>query len=274
MKVFDFFLPQTQEDKQNSTDIANQSVISSECVWSRQLVVNLLCFLGLMDGMNLDVCIDGIKSEGKMINQGTWRQTVTFRWYITDTIIELCHSLSKAVKYLLQLLITDTMRTCCHVPTAAAISLSHVGTHWPPSLCFADSPRVQCRQRSASSMHMCLLLYPCTAAGTDISCVCTCDSATRSSFGYAEDTMALFNSPTYNYSRKWWKSSVPASCIIVSLFCYVCLWNSWVMLNVPWLLHTSSSSRDHLRKGEIVFNSVRGFNFTQWNVIGKNNNST
>lgn len=188
-----------------------------------QLVVKILCFLGLMDGMNLDICIDGIKSGGKMINQGTWRQTVTFRWYITDTIIELCHSSSEAVKYLLQLLITDTMRTRCHVPTAAAIYLSHVGTHWTPSLSFADSPRGKCRRRSASSVHMCLLLDPCTAAGTDISCVCTCDNATRSSFGYAEDTMALFNSPTYNYSIKWWTSSVPASCIIVSLFCNVCL---------------------------------------------------
>lgn len=153
--MFDFFLPQAQKDKQN-TDIANQSVISSECIWSPTVGDKHSLFLRFVGWDGRWRLYGWNKIRGKMINQGTWRQTVTFRWFIT--IIKLCHSSSEAVKYLLQLLIMDTMRTRCHVPTAAAIYLSHVGTHWPPSRCFADSPRGKRRQRSASSVHVCFSL--------------------------------------------------------------------------------------------------------------------
>lgn len=122
--IWIIFLPQTQEEKNKTTlTFLNQSVISSECIWSRTVGRYSLCFLGLLGGMNVGVCIDCI-DEGK---------ANTFRWFIT--IIKLCHSSSEVVKYLLQLLIVDTIRTRCHVPTAAIIYLSHVGTHWPPPFC-------------------------------------------------------------------------------------------------------------------------------------------
>lgn len=58
--IWILFLPQAQEEKNKTTlTFLNQSVISSECIWSR--TVYSLCFLGLLGGMNVDVCIDGIK---------------------------------------------------------------------------------------------------------------------------------------------------------------------------------------------------------------------
>lgn len=209
-----------------------------------------------------------------MIKQQPGGQAVVFWRFFT----QLCHSASEAVKYPLQLLISDTMRSRCHVPAAAAVDLSHVGTPWPPAppLCVLQTvpevnPDRDQRRQCASSPFVfhsgtCAFCYTCALQQVQTFSLCAHVTVSPDSLQAEQRTQWLFLPPPDN-SRSQCKVMgsplcAPASCITVISRCFLQSWKSGVMINVPWLMHAPSSARDHLKKEGY---RVRQ-RFTLWNV--------
>lgn len=130
-----------------------------------------------LGGMNVDVCIERIKSEGRWSTLGTWRPTLTVQWF--TTINELCHRLwnifySFSSQTQWELAVTfpppSTWVTLRPTETTVCVFLQTV-----PEVKADRDPRHQCTFASLCFLprHMRLLLDRCTATFMQAFHVCS-----------------------------------------------------------------------------------------------------